>query len=73
MDFQHAFLVPVAHALLYGVVKAFVALLLRAIKGAVGRPVVLDSKTRQLLSARAKDVVVSADFGRKYTDVVVYR
>lgn len=70
---QHVFFVPVAHALLYGVIKAFVALLLHPIKGAVGRPVVLDSKTQQLLSAWAKDVVVSADFGHKYTDVVVYR
>lgn len=71
VDLQNFFLVPAAHALLYGVVKRFVQTILGKFKGTSAAHV-LSSKDKGLLRVRASHISVTADFGRRYRCIVQY-
>jgi hypothetical protein len=72
MNLQEFFLVPVAHALLYGVAKRLVQTLIRPLRGATGKPQAFTYKERRIIVARAGDIIISSDFGRPYRDMVNY-
>ncbi|KAG2423079.1 hypothetical protein HYH02_015369 [Chlamydomonas schloesseri] len=67
---QDLFRVPVAHALLYGVVQQFVVSLL---EGTAPADLCFTRDDKRLMRSRAARVVVPFDFGRPYTDVVEYK
>ncbi|PNW79981.1 hypothetical protein CHLRE_08g373374v5 [Chlamydomonas reinhardtii] len=67
---QDLFRVPVAHALLYGVVRNFVLSLL---DGSGPQALCFTQDDKRLMRSRAARVVVPSDFGRPYTDVVEYK
>jgi len=71
VDLQNFFLVPAAHALLYGVVKQFVQTILGKFKGTSAAHV-LSSRDKALLRARASHISVTADFGRRYRCIVMF-
>jgi hypothetical protein len=78
VSYNDIWLLPVAHAFLYGVVKDFVGYLLRPFKNAKHAPGIskgpdiFDYEQRRLMSSRASHVRVTSDFGRKYKCVVQY-
>jgi hypothetical protein len=79
-DYNNVWVVPVAHALLYGVAKDFVAHLLRApglseSMGAKNLPQGADFislEDRRTMRERVKYVHVTSDFGRRYKCIVQY-
>lgn len=73
VNLADVFLVPAAHTMLFGVAKNVMDQYLRSPKEATGRPTVISQALRRLMSERASDIVVSDEFGRRYTDVVRYR
>lgn len=71
-SYKNLFLVPVAHTLLFGVVKSFITCILRNPEGA--HPgTFLTKAARKTIQERGKHVGSASDFGRKYKDVVVYK
>ena len=71
VDIQNFFLVPAAHALLYGVVKRFVQTILGKFKGTSPQHL-LSSKEKAVMRGRAAHISVTADFGRRYRCIVQY-
>ena len=69
VDLQHLFVVPIGHALLYGVVENFLGFIFRTIDGSDRLPIV-DASARKLIKSRAKHIYLTSDFGRKYTCVI---
>lgn len=80
VSYNNLWIIPVAHALLYGLVKELVCHLLRAPKFKecdAARNLdpgedFIDSKGRKLMEARAKHIHVTSDFGRSYKCVLKY-
>jgi hypothetical protein len=73
LSFNNMWLVPVAHAFYYGVVKGFVAFLLRPMSEVHdGDENVIGQADRSTISGRARHVLLTSEFGRKYKDVVKY-
>lgn len=70
IDINSFFTVPVMHALLFGVVPAFVKYILR--KSDQSGPHVLANEVKAMIRDRAGDIVVTSDFGRRYKDVIKY-
>ncbi|GLC39793.1 hypothetical protein PLESTM_000942600 [Pleodorina starrii] len=69
VDLQHLFVVPIGHALLYGVVENFLAFCFRAPDSSDTLPVV-STDARHLIKSRAQHIYLTSDFGRKYTCVI---
>lgn len=76
VDYNNLWNVPIAHALLYGVVKGFVVWALRPLKkpkkGDPYPPDIITHANRALIRQRASDVRVTSEFGRKYKCVDQY-
>ncbi|KAG2423869.1 hypothetical protein HYH02_015272 [Chlamydomonas schloesseri] len=70
VDLQDMFRVPVVHALLYGVVRAFVLCML---DGTAPEALAFTRDDKRLIQSRASRVVVPSDFGRPYLDLVDYQ
>eukprot|EP00798_Chlamydomonas_sp_ICE-L_P001205 gene1205-32547_t len=68
VDYNNFFLVPVAHALLFGVVKGFVKHLYRPIPKAVNDcpKDALSNPVRSLIASRKDDTRVTSEMGRPY-------
>ncbi len=76
LNLQYLFLVPVAHSLLYGIVRTFVDWLLcepYPKAGARGAQWVLGTQQRSLIRERAGHLRVTSDFRRPYRCVMRYR
>ena len=74
-SFSNLFVVPVAHALLYGVVKSFICFMFQKVedlKKVVEPQLIVKSRERQLIKSRSACMSVTTDFGRKYKCVVKY-
>jgi hypothetical protein len=57
---------------LFGVVKGFWKLLLSAWSGEGPRPwYLLSRNAKKIMTSRAKDFIITNDFGRKYNDIVI--
>lgn len=71
VDYCNVWLVPIAHAFLFGLVKDFWSLLLSKSKRGEAVPwYQLPSKARQIMAKRAESIVVTCDFNRPYRDIV---
>ncbi|GAX86249.1 hypothetical protein CEUSTIGMA_g13661.t1 [Chlamydomonas eustigma] len=77
VDVNNFFMVPLAHALLFGVVRNFVDHIFRPIQkpgpGEHYPSDVVPHAQRTVITKRARDVVVSSDFGRPYKCIVHYK
>ncbi len=74
-SFNNLFVVPVAHALLYGVVKSFICFIFQKVddlKKVVDPQLIVKSRERQLIRSRSPFMGVTTDFGRKYKCVLKY-
>jgi hypothetical protein len=74
-SFSNLFVVPVAHALLYGVVKSFICFIFQKVddlKKVVDPQLIVKSRERQLIRSRSPFMGVTTDFGRKYKCVLKY-
>jgi hypothetical protein len=69
VSYNNLWLVPVAHTLLYGLVKSFIGFLLRPIDSNVN---IISPENRKLMQKRGHHIFVNTDFGRKYKCVVKY-
>ena len=68
LDYAAVRTLPISHALLYGVVKTFLRLILGKVPAHTERlPWVLPHKRRHILVMRGKEIVLPGDFGRSYT------
>lgn len=73
-SYKDLWVAPVAHASLYGVVKAFWNLLLDKGTKGVQRPwYVIPHSCRRVMTKRAADIMVTNDFNRPYRDIVTKR
>lgn len=72
VDLQNFFLVPAAHALLYGVVKRFIKSILEKAKAGASELHHLTLKAKSIMRSRASHISVTADFGRRYRCIVQY-
>jgi len=76
LSYNNFFIVPIAHALLYGVVKKFIEHLFRPIRvdesGVLPWDIIPQDK-RKDIERRAKDVHVPSDFGKTYRDIKQYK
>ena len=67
LDYQHTFLLPIAHLMLLGNVKALWKLWLEPLKKGQDRPLyVLSSAAKKRLITRGSHIRVTADFGRPF-------
>jgi hypothetical protein len=74
VDYNRVHKVPVAHALLLGVVKDFWKLLLSPTPKGQAKPhYVLPPQSKKHMAARANSVIMTCDFGRPYRCVVLQR
>lgn len=76
VDLSSIFVLPVAHALLYGVIKSFVEYILRPLFLArpAGEPDdIVRGPGRKFMREAAAFISVTSDFGRKYKCVEKYR
>lgn len=74
-SFSNLFIVPVAHALLYGVVKSFITFIFQKVndlKKLVGPEFILNTRGRKVIKSRSPCISVTTDFGRKYKCVLQY-
>lgn len=73
-SYNNLFYVPVAHALLYGVVRSFARFIFKKVKDlsslGVKKDYILTNTVRKVIQKRAPFMAVSTDFGRKYRDVI---
>ena len=65
---HEAWVVPAAHALLYGLVRCFVGALFSS-----EQPWALTDEQKKLMRERARHLFVTTDFGRRYKCIVQYR
>jgi hypothetical protein len=74
LSYNNMYLVPFAHAFLYGVVKSFVAYAFR--KSGDGKDVKADDcvrkESRATITRRGKQLELTSDFGRRYKDFQKY-
>jgi hypothetical protein len=74
VDYNNIHRVPVAHAILLGLLKDFWSLLLcKTPKGQPRPEYSLPSPCRKAMADRAKSMVLTCDFGRPYRCVVNHR
>jgi hypothetical protein len=71
---QHFFHIPVAHVILYGIVKDFWKLWLRAKKDVLscGDDFILPNNVRAEITKRAPFVLLTELFKKPYTDILKY-
>lgn len=70
-DYVNGFQIPVAHALIHGVVKSFWQACLRKMKRGQPWPeFVISHEGRRLMTLRAALLIVTHEFGRPYRDIV---
>ena len=71
VDYNNVWLVPIAHAFLFGLVKDFWHLLLSSTKrGEIAPWYELPPKAKRLMGMRAQALVVTCDFNRPYRCIV---
>lgn len=71
VDYNLVHIVPVAHAMLHGLIKDFWKLLLsKKEAGAAPSEYALPSENRKVMAARGRCLVLTNDFGRPYRCVV---
>jgi hypothetical protein len=79
-SYNNLWLLPLAHALLYGIIKTLIAHLLRPTKEKESKRAMLlldgadflDLSARRIMEERGKHVCVPSDYGRQYKCVVQY-
>jgi hypothetical protein len=75
VSYNNLWLVPIAHTLYYGVVKAFVSHLLRPLPSrasGAGIPNIISRQARKVIQQRGSHMLLTSDFGRPYKDVIKY-
>lgn len=73
-SYTNLWVLPIGHALLFGVIKDFLGLLLQKGKNGSERPwYSIPTWARHVMTSRATQITTTNDFGRPYRDVVLQR
>jgi hypothetical protein len=72
VHYNNTFLVPIAHASLYGILKTVLKFVLSDLKGMTNcqRQYVMTAEARKFVSERSAHITLTSEFGRPYRDVV---